>query len=224
MKAHVKATPVNNAFFSHTNFTLTSALGNTESFVQDIATYFVQTWMESQLPHMMKVWQNWSNASSDEKQEYFLYLRDALLSDIKEDDTVRGYTNPEVLTDFRLKDNPEVSEGHTKPLGTFTETMLRWLRASFTPQQLLIEPVVPKPSGSGYIDFIEITGKPNDYSSMSVTLWEIKGSDQQASAHNTKICKQLDDYPIRFYAIANYICTSYTGNNPAFKKFLRDCY
>lgn len=176
--------------------------GGTATFAQDTAAFFVQSWMSSALPQMLHVWQNWSSASPQDKQEYLSYLDVALLSG------------------GQLIDEP--TSGYTSPMATFAETMLRWLRQSFAPKQLVVEPAVPQPPDDGKIDLVEVTGLPGDYSSMAVTLWEVKSSDGEASEHNSKIYRQINDYRRRFYPIANHLATTYKGTDSSLKLFLRN--
>lgn len=188
--------------YNRTEYTLLPLPSGTVNFTQDAAAFFVQSWMSSALSQMLHVWQNWSSTSPQDKQEYISYLDVALLSEGK------------------LIDEP--TNGYTNPMATFSETMLRWLRQNFAPKQLLVEPAVPQPPGDGKIDLVEVTGLPGDYSSMAVTLWEVKSSDGEASEHNSKIYRQLCDYPRRFYHIANHMATTYTGTDSNLKLFLRD--
>ena len=121
---------------------------------------------------MLNVWKNWDSASEEDRLDYRSYLDVALFSSGK------------------MIDDPQ--NGYTGPIATFAETMLRWLRQNFAPAQLLVEPAAPQPPGDGKIDLVEVTGFPGDYSSMKVTLWEVKGSDGQvAKSHNAKIYRQL---------------------------------
>jgi len=158
--------------YSRTNYTLLTLSDGNKTFVSDAAAFFVQSWMSSAMPQMMNVWENWSNASHDDRIDYLSYLSAALLSEVREDDLEKGYTSSVLLPYLRLKDDP--ASGYTNPMGTFGEVMLRWLRKNHAPDQLLVEPAVPQPPGDGKIDFVEVTGFSGDYSSMSVTLWEVK--------------------------------------------------
>lgn len=188
--------------YNRTNYSILKTTTASEDFVNAAASFFVSKWMASALPRMISVLNSWDTSSTEDKLDYQSYLENVLLSHGKLLDDPQNYA--------------------TLPVATFTETMLRWLRESFDPSQLLVEPLVPQPPGDGKIDLVEITGFPGDYSSMKVTLWEAKGSDSEASHHNTKIYTQLDDYPRRFYPIANHMASSYSGTDVALKKFLRD--
>lgn len=207
--------------YSRTNYTLLSLPDIRTTFVSDAAAFFVQSWMSSVLPEMLNIWQNWDDASQEERTDYLSYLSSALLADVKEDDIERGYTSPILLPGLRLKDDP--ANGYTNPMGGFAEVMLRWLRKNHAPNQLLVEPAVSQPPGDGKIDFVEVTGFSGDYASMAVTLWEVKSSDGEASTHNAKVYTQLDDYPRRFYHIANHMATVHENTaEPELKRFLRD--
>jgi len=150
----------------------------------------------------LAVLENWNGSSEEDRRDYLSYLDDALFSGGK------------------LVDDPE--RGYNGPIATFAETMLRWLRKSFAPSQLLVEPAAPQPPSEGKIDLVEVTGFPGNYSSMTVVLWEVKASDKQAGSHNPKVYEQLNDYPRRFFPIANCMAESYSGGDMALKRFLRD--
>ncbi len=188
--------------YNRTEYTILQLTDGADNFVNAASIFFVQSWMSSALPDMFSVWQAWDNSLEEERQYYVSFLDTALFS--------KG----------KLIDDPNI--GYTSPIGTFAETMLRWLRQKFAPAQLLVEPAAPQPPSTGYIDFIEVTGFPEDYSSMSVNLWEVKASDGDASTRNSEIYGQLDDYPRRFFPIANSIAASYSGNDQALKLFLRN--
>jgi hypothetical protein len=195
--------------FQRTDHVVIDAPGNLNTFIEHAATFFINKWMELEGPDMHQVRADWDCCTDDLKERYKAYLE-------------RG-----LLAEGVLNDTPD--QGHTGPIATFAETMLRWFRESFEPAQLLIEPPVPKPPGEGLIDFIEITGFPGDYSSMRVTLWEIKASDNQISGHNDKIYKQLNDYPRRFFTMANdfghrgkKMVEEQVGADMALVQFLRD--
>lgn len=178
-------------------------------FVQSVAEYFIRQWMFSGLPDMMDVWKNWNTATDAKKEIYRMYLDAALFSDDPNDKTKR-----------LLVDAP--NDGNTTPIGVFTETMLRLFTESFGAQPpLLVEPSVPQPTGSGQVDFIEIKGVAHDINSMTVQMWESKGSDGQVSAHHSKIYRQLDDYSRRLFYIANNMCASYSDNRSQVRNFLR---
>jgi len=121
-----------------------------DEFVQATATFFVQSWMSSVLPRMLHVWQHWSSAPEEDRRDYISYL------------------DPALLSGGSLRDDPVAH--YTKPIAAFSETMLRWLRQSFDPAPLLIEPPVPCPPGDGMVDMVEVTGFPGNYASIVVTL------------------------------------------------------
>jgi hypothetical protein len=194
----------NQGTFTRTHYKLTAQCYESSEFAEALAVYFVQNWMNIALPQMLQVWKQWDGATDEEKRDYFAYLESSL------------------LTHGKLLDNPDKGEGHTGPIATFGETILRWLRQHFAPTQLLVEPPVPQPAGDGKIDFIEITGFPGDYASMAVRLWEVKATDSQVSYQNSKVYTQLDDYPKRFYYLANHIGARCNTNDVALKKFMRD--
>lgn len=171
-------------------------------FTQEMATFFVENWMSSVSTQMLKVMSNWAEASPDDKADYIGYLRSALI-----------YGD-------HVIDAPE--KGYTNPLGAFAETMLRYLRKQFENELIIFEPQTPRPPGQGDVDLIEISGSLGKYDTLRVTLWEVKGSDKQASSHNSKIYSQLTDYPNRLYTIANELAERYSGSDPQFKRFLRD--
>lgn len=207
--------------YSRTNYTLLPLPNIRATFVSDAAAFFVQSWMSSVLPQMINVWQNWDDASLEERTDYLSYLSSALLAEVREDDLEKGYTSPILLPGLRLKDDP--TRGYANPMGGFAEVMLRWLRQRHAPNQLLVEPAVPQPPGDGKIDFVEITGFSGDYSSMAVTLWEVKSSDGEASIHNPKIYDQLNDYSRRFYTIANHMAEVHKNTaEPELKRFLQN--
>ncbi|HEU0145138.1 MAG TPA: hypothetical protein VFQ47_10165 [Nitrososphaera sp.] len=201
----LSSTSVSGLPFNKTEYSIVKLARTSDQFAREAATFFVQSWMSSALPQMMTVLNSWATSSEEDKKDYLSYLNVAL------------------FTGGKLVDEPsDPTNKATLPIAAFTETMLRWLRQSFAPPQLLVEPPVPQPPGDGKVDLVEITGFTGDYSSMRVTMWEAKGSDGEASYHNSKIYRQLDDYPKRFYAIANHIASSYRGTDVALKRFLRD--
>lgn len=203
MNRFVHSSPIAGLPYIRTEYTLLDLSVGRSDFVQASAAFFVQNWMSSALPRMLDAWKNWDRCSEEDKTDYRSYLDVALFSN--------GH----------VRDDP--SDGYTSPMATFAETMLRWLRRNFAPTPLLMEPIAPQPPGDGKIDLVEITGFPKDYASMKVTLWEVKSSDGQAAeSHNSKIYKQLDDYPRRFFPIANCMAENYAGEDIALKRFLRD--
>lgn len=203
MRRFVSANAISTHPYNRVDYTMLPLTNGSDAFAQAAAIFFVQNWMTSALPRMLTVWQNWQDSSEEEKNDYLSYLNTAFFS-----------------KDGLLIDEPE--KGYTGPIAAFTETLLRWLRQSFGSSCLLVEPPTCQPPGDGKIDFVEITGCPGDYASFSVTLWEVKSSDHQAHKQNSKIYSQLDDYPMRFYPIANCMATSYSGQDIAMKRFLRD--
>lgn len=221
MKHLIRPNCISGLPYSRTDYTLLPLPDIRAKFVREAATFFVQSWMSSALPQMIQVWQNWASASLEERTDYLSYLSSAMLAEVRDDDSTNGYTSPILLPGLRLKDDP--ANGYTNPMGGFAEIMLRWLRENHAPNQLLVEPAVPQPPGDGKIDFVEVTGFSGDYSSMAVTLWEVKSSDGEASKHNTKVYTQLNDYPRRFYHIANHMATVHENiAEPELKRFLRD--
>lgn len=171
-----------------------------DNFVRATAEFFIQNWMISKLPKMLEVWDCWNTASLDDRQDYLHFLNHLLSGDI-------------------VLDDPKA--GKTLPMATFSETMLRWLREYHSP--LVVEPVVPISPEYGDIDLIEITGRRGDYASMKLTMWEVKSSDSQVHEHNTKIYKQLQNYPKRLYSRANSLAHLHKDDDdPEFQRFLRD--
>src|SRR5579864_6365228 len=168
----VSSQPINGLPYYRTEHSLLALPNAREDFVRAAATFFVQKWMSS-LPEMLNVWQHWDTTSPDEKQAYRLNL----------DHLCKNGT---------VIDNPPGVKGETGPMGTFSETMLRWFREHAQP--ILTEPDVPVPSAHGNIDLIEITGKSGDYASMQLTMWEAKSSDSQISSHTKDLYDQLDSY------------------------------
>lgn len=195
--------------FIRTDHFLIDTPDNLNAFIEHTAIFFIDQWMKLEAKQMHQVRTNWHSCANELKEKYKAYLERSLLSD--------GI----------LQDSPD--QGVTGPVATFAETMLRWLRESFEPEQLLVEPPVPRSPDEGLIDYIEITGLSGKYSSMRVTLWEVKGSDNQISGHNSKIYRQLRDYPRRFFTMANdlgyqaqQMAQQYSEVDLALVQFLRD--
>jgi hypothetical protein len=207
MKSFVCGTDVTGLAYSRTEYTLLPLDDTRDNFIQAAANYFVQSWMCASLPEIVDVWLHWDYASAEERDHYLSHL-EHLFSD-------------GTLIDDPDRKNSPPNSNHTAPIGTFSETMLRWMRANFGPTPLLIDPLAPMPTNDGKIDFVEITGLKGDFASFKVTLWEVKSSDSQAWYHNSKIYRQLDDYPKRFFSLANCLSESYSGNDIAFKMFLK---
>lgn len=202
MDSFLSAKIVNSLPYNRVDYEIIQVPNGIENFIRAAAVFFVSNWMKSKLDDALKIFNAWDNATDEEKTEY------------------RNYFDVALFTDGNLIDDPE--KGFTYPMATFSETMLRWLRESYEPSQLMVEPSVPQPPGDGKIDLVEITGNCDDFSSLRVVLWEVKSSDHQVSEHNSKIYNQLSDYPKRFYHIANCMASNYTGTDPVLKKFLRD--
>src|SRR5947208_2619293 len=115
----------NSTPFNVTHFSLLPLPNARTEFAELAARFFVEQWMEIEAPEMLDVWQNWNSSSDDKKNAYKGYLNEALFS--------KGL----------LVDDADAHQ--YKPLSTFTETMLRWIRKSFLSEQLMIEPPVPRP-------------------------------------------------------------------------------
>ncbi len=203
MKRFVCPTPVPNPNYTRMDYCFQQSPDRVDTFVQAAAQCFVENWMKSALPAILHVWQSWDTSSEEDRSEYLSYLY-------------------HLFTKGKLIDDPK--NGYTNPIGTFAETMLRWLKQSFSPTPLLMEPATPEPAGNGDVDFVEIMGVLGDYSSMSVTMWEVKSSDDQVGAQSGKVYRQLHEYPARFSYIANHMATTYAHENidPELKRFLRD--
>jgi len=208
MKTLVQPKTLTGLPYNKTEYTLLSIPGCRNGFIQAAAIFFIQSWMSAALPEMLNVWQHWDNASDADKQYYIQHLYHLFSNGTLIDDPDGHHSAPH--------------SRHTIPIGTFSETMLRWLRLSFEPAPLLVEPIAPMPTDDGKIDLVEITGLPGNYYSMRVTLWEVKSSDSQVHNHNSKIYNQLEAYPERFFNLANCLCSSYTGDDTAFRTFLKN--
>lgn len=207
MRSFVCETSVDGLPYSRMEYALLPLADTRANFIQAAANFFVQSWMVTSLPGIVDVWLHWDDASADERDHYLAHL-------------------DHLFSDGRLIDNPSgdgspPNSHHTAPIGTFSETMLRWMRTNYGPTPLLIDPSAPLPTDDGKIDFIEITGRVDDFASLNVTLWEVKSSDSQAWYHNSKIYRQLEDYPRRFFSRANCLSASYSGNDIAYKTFLK---
>lgn len=204
MRNHIKEQPLGGQPYHYTEYKVLQVPASAQSFAEDIAAFFIRSWMKNAHVDMMQIWQNWATSSEEDKNIFHSYLAPAL------------------MTGNDLVDDPSSGVGRTGPIGTFCETMLRAIRADFSGDQILVHPPLPAPPGDGNIDLLEVTGKVSDASSLRVTLWEIKGSDGQAHGHNSKIYEQLRDYPKRLFPIANLMGEYYSGDDPGVKLFLRN--
>lgn len=203
MKRFVCPNLVSNSSFYKTEYTFSSLEDCKATFIQEATKFFVRSWLDEE---MQNVWLNWDTTPEDERNFYYAHWEH-----LRSNGT---------LIDDPTTDAPPPGSHHTAPIGAFSETMLRWLRASFGPTQQLVEPLKSKETADGKIDFIEVTGIQNDYDSLKVTLWEVKSSDKQISHHNTTVYQQIEDYRLRFLSIAACLSESYEGTDVALRKFL----
>lgn len=203
MKRFISPAMISCSPYSKTEYMFESLEDCRKMFVQEATKFFIQSWLDEEV---QDIWLNWDITPEEEKEFYYAHWEHLRSNGTLIDDPAMNTSYP--------------GSRHTAPIGAFSETMLRWLQASFGPTQLLVEPRKSKATEDGKIDFIEITGLQNNYSSLKVTLWEVKSSDSQISSHNTNVYQQITDYRLRFLSIAACLSESYEGDDRALKTFL----
>lgn len=128
----------------------------------------------------------------------------------------------EVLNGAFFPQNSRVDDpanNATAAIGSFGETIFRWIRSTTTQKRIFIEPASPLPASSGLIDLIEIhedATVPDGYRAM---VWEVKATDSFAGTRNSEVYDQINKYPRRLMYQAGIIADHYKTGDAALKVF-----